>query len=293
MRIGFVGDVVGKPGRTILKEHLQRLKFRERLDVVIANGENSSHGFGMTADSIGELLDSGIDVITGGNHSWDKKEILALLQSDLPILRPLNYPQTAPGSGIGIYQIGNDSLAVLNVMGHFAMPLVDNPFTLALAAVKTLHEQGIRHIFVDFHAEATSEKRAMFWLLSGHVSAVIGTHTHIGTDDLEIANGTLGLSDAGACGCMFANVSRAESRGHYKSRQNAPKFCRLSCMKQTAKDAVFWDIKSALSIPMNPKSSCKPILMINIILMFCMVAKTIQRATLQEQQAYRQIRLNF
>ncbi|MDE6978122.1 MAG: YmdB family metallophosphoesterase [Helicobacter sp.] len=202
MRIGFVGDVVGKPGRTILKEHLQRLKFRERLDVVIANGENSSHGFGMTADSIGELLDSGIDVITGGNHSWDKKEILALLQSDLPILRPLNYPQTAPGSGIGIYQIGNDSLAVLNVMGHFAMPLVDNPFTLALAAVKTLHEQGIRHIFVDFHAEATSEKRAMFWLLSGHVSAVIGTHTHIGTDDLEIANGTLGLSDAGACGCM-------------------------------------------------------------------------------------------
>ena len=203
MRIGFVGDVVGKPGREMLKEHLQRLKFRERLEVLIANGENARHGFGMTASAVQELLDSGVDVITGGNHSWDRKEILMLLESGtLPILRPLNYPQTAPGSGIGIYQIANETLAVVNIMGHFMMPLVDNPFTLALSAVKKLREQGIRHIFVDFHAEATSEKRAMFWLLSGHASAVVGTHTHIGTDDLEIANGTLGLSDAGACGCM-------------------------------------------------------------------------------------------
>ncbi len=203
MRIGFVGDVVGKPGRMILKEHLQRLKFRERLDILIANGENASHGFGITTNCVKELLDSGVDVITGGNHSWDKKEVIGLLQNgSLPILRPLNYPQTAPGSGVGLYQVCGETLAVLNIMGHFAMPLVDNPFTLALATITRLREQGIRHIFVDFHAEATSEKRAMFWLLSGHVSAVIGTHTHIGTDDLEIANGTLGLSDAGACGCM-------------------------------------------------------------------------------------------
>lgn len=201
MRIGFVGDIVGKPGRSILKERLMELRAQERIDILIANAENASHGFGMGKEALKEIIASGVDVITAGNHTWDKKEIISLFDT-FPILRPLNFAQTAPGSGVGIYDVAGSSLAVVNIMGHYGMPMVDNPFTAIIRTIETLKEKGIKHIFVDFHAESTSEKRAMFWLLSGQVSAVIGTHTHVGTDDLEVAQGTLGLSDIGACGCM-------------------------------------------------------------------------------------------
>lgn len=202
MRIGFIGDVIGKPGRQALKTHLRAIREAERLDFVIANGENASHGFGTTVSCAEELWSAGVDVITGGNHTWDKKEIMGLLRQDSRILRPHNYPEGVVGSGLGIYEVGGVRLAVLNLMGHFAMPQVDNAFLCAQKSVESLHAEGIKHIVVDFHAEATSEKRGMFWLLAGKVSAVLGTHTHVGTDDLEISEGTLGVSDVGLSGCM-------------------------------------------------------------------------------------------
>ncbi len=202
MRIGFIGDIIGKPGRTIIKERLQEIKLAEKLDVVIANGENASHGFGLTKNCAQELLNAGVDIITSGNHIWDKKEILAIIDDCPHILRPHNMPKAAPGSGVGIYNFNQETLAVINLMGHYGMPQTNNVFEIALQTTQELKAQNIKHIFIDFHAEATSEKRGLFWLLSGKVSAVIGTHTHVGTDDLEIANGTLGLSDAGGCGCM-------------------------------------------------------------------------------------------
>ncbi|MGP1450771.1 MAG: TIGR00282 family metallophosphoesterase [Wolinella sp.] len=202
MRIGFIGDVIGKPGRQMVAQHLKKLRIHEGLDFVIANGENVSHGFGTTIKSAEELFSAGVDVITGGNHTWDKREVSVLLQSNSRVLRPHNYPQGTLGTGIGIYDVAGSRLAVLNLMGHFAMPMCENPFICARDEVTRLRECGIAHIVVDFHAEATSEKRAMFWLLEGRASAIFGTHTHVGTDDLEISNGTFGVSDVGASGCM-------------------------------------------------------------------------------------------
>ncbi|RAX57912.1 metallophosphoesterase [Helicobacter monodelphidis] len=202
MRIGFIGDIIGKPARQIIQARLQEIKQAHSLDFVIGNGENASHGFGLSISSAQELFASGIHVLTGGNHTWDKREIMELLKGDSRVLRPHNYPKTLPGSGIGLYECCSHTLAVINLMGHFGMPHVDNAFRMAEEIISHLHSQDIRHIIVDFHAEATSEKRSLACILNGKVSAVIGTHTHIGTDDLEVLNGTLSVSDVGACGCM-------------------------------------------------------------------------------------------
>lgn len=212
MRIGFIGDIVGKPGRRMLTHHLHTIRESERLDFVIANGENLSHGFGTTIKCAQELFSAGVDLLTGGNHTWDKREIVALLNEDSPrVLRPHNYPAGVAGSGVGICEVKGKKVAVLNLMGHFAMPYVDNAFLCAQNSVRELRESGINHIIVDFHAEATSEKRGMFWLLEGKVSAVLGTHTHVGTDDLEISNGTFGVSDVGASGCMDGIIGMDKS----------------------------------------------------------------------------------
>ncbi|MDD3342958.1 MAG: TIGR00282 family metallophosphoesterase [Sulfurospirillaceae bacterium] len=200
MKIGFIGDIVGRPGRVMLETHLKKLKTAYNLDVVIANGENASHGFGLNADNAKELFKSGVDMVTGGNHSWDKKEIMPLLDS-LPILRPLNYPDGVPGRGVGILHVKEKALAVINVMGHFSMPMVDNPFIAVQKAVDALKEQGVKAIVIDFHAEATSEKRALHMMLKGDVSAIFGTHTHVGTDDLLVESGTCYVSDVGLSGC--------------------------------------------------------------------------------------------
>ena len=203
VRIGFIGDIVGKPGRKMIAHHLPSIRESERLDFVIANAENASHGFGTTIKCAEELFSAGVDILTGGNHTWDKREITTLLTQESPrVLRPHNYPLGVAGSGVGIREVRAQKLAVLNLMGHFAMPYVDNAFLCAQNSVRELRESGIGHIVVDFHAEATSEKRGMVWLLAGNVSAVLGTHTHVGTDDLEISEGTLGVSDVGASGCM-------------------------------------------------------------------------------------------
>lgn len=200
MKIAFIGDIVGRPGRVMIKEHLMKLRREEGIDFVIANYENASHGFGITPKNANELLNMGIDVMTGGNHTWDKKEILPLLETQ-QFLRPHNYPAGVVGTGCRVFDVAGERLAVLNIMGHYGMPYTDNAFRCARDSVAQLKEQGVEHIFIDFHAEATSEKRAMMMLLQGEVSGIIGTHTHVGTDDFQIVQGTAYLTDMGLSGC--------------------------------------------------------------------------------------------
>ncbi|WP_418185063.1 TIGR00282 family metallophosphoesterase [Aliarcobacter vitoriensis] len=221
MRIGFIGDIVGRPGRKIIKENLQSIKDEFKIDFIIANGENASHGFGLTLDSSKELFRSGIDVITGGNHSFDKKKDMKILLEEGNVLRPANYPDGVVGSGLKICDVNVgekiEKLAVINLMGQYSMPIVDNPFNLATKLIKDLEEQNIKNIFIDFHGEATSEKRVMLMMFKGKVSAICGTHTHIGTDDLQIFENTAYLTDIGLTGCYdnvigmdsFAPIQRA------------------------------------------------------------------------------------
>ena len=200
MKIAFIGDIVGKPGRSMLQNYLKKIRSEFALDMVIANGENASHGFGLSIEHAKELLLCGVDMISGGNHSWDKKEIIPLLDS-MPILRPLNYPESVEGSGVKILHVKGEDVAVVNILGHYGMPMVENPFLVAKKAVEDLHVKGIKTIIVDFHAEVTSEKYAMLHLLKSHVTAILGTHTHVGTDDLMVVDGTCYVSDVGLSGC--------------------------------------------------------------------------------------------
>ena len=231
MRIAFIGDIVGAPGRKMIEEHLKKLRAEYGVDFVIANYENASHGFGLTLKNANELVACGIDVMSGGNHTWDKKDILPLFETH-ELLRPHNYPKEVPGTGCKVYEVAGEKLAILNLMGHYSMPFTDNAFRCALESVETLHEQGIKNIFIDFHAEATSEKRALLMLLQGKVSAIVGTHTHVGTDDLQIVNATGYLGDIGLTGCRDNVIGMDEKvplkqfltgmKGHFE----IPKKCK-------------------------------------------------------------------
>lgn len=200
MKIGFIGDIVGKPGREMLKKHLQNLRSNYGLDLIIANYENVSHGFGLTTKNCEELLSYGIDVMTGGNHSFDKKEIFEMFDK-YPIIRPMNYPKNTPGKGLIEVEVIGKKVAILNLMGHYTMPLADNPFTQIIDVVKDIKNSGIKHIILDFHAEATAEKNAIREMLKTEVSAIMGTHTHIATDDLKIIDGCCYITDVGLTGC--------------------------------------------------------------------------------------------
>ena len=201
VKILFIGDIVGEPGRTAVQRILPRLRDEHALDFVIANGENSAGGNGITPQIAGELFSAGIDVITSGDHLWDQKTVTELLYSEPRFLRPLNYPPGVPGRGANVFQVRNlPPIGVMNVQGRVFMPPMENPFTTAEAAVNTLREKT-KIIFVDFHGEATSEKIAFGRFLDGRVSAVVGTHTHVQTADEQILpNGTAYLSDAGFTG---------------------------------------------------------------------------------------------
>ena len=205
MRIGFIGDIVGRPGRKIIKDSLKTIKEEQKIDFIIANAENASHGFGLTTTSCSELLKAGIDIITGGNHSFDKKKDMMVLLETANVLRPDNYPEGLVGSGVKICEVqtneGIEKLAVINLMGQFAMPMVENPFNWAKKLVEELKEKDVKNIFIDFHAEATSEKRIMLMMFKNQVSAICGTHTHVGTDDLQIFENTAYLTDIGLTGC--------------------------------------------------------------------------------------------
>ena len=208
MKILFIGDIVGQPGRRAVAELVPKLRERLALDFVIANGENSAGGSGITPKTAGEIFSAGVDVITTGDHLWDQKEVMELLANEKRFLRPLNYPPGTPGQGSAIFEVQSPeskvqssiSIAVLNAQGRTFMPPLENPFLLALDEVKRLRERT-KIIFVDFHAEATSEKIALARILDGQVSAVVGTHTHVQTADEQIfPGGTAYLTDAGFTG---------------------------------------------------------------------------------------------
>jgi len=200
LKILFIGDIVGKPGRKTVRELLPGLKRELGCEAVIANGENSSGGLGLTPGVFTELLDTGVDLVTSGNHIWKRKEIYPLLD-DPRLLRPANYPDPAPGTGCGVLETSAGvRVGVLNLMGRtFLEPGTDCPFRTADRLLENL--AGTRIIIVDFHAEATSEKLAMGLYLDGRVSAVIGTHTHIQTSDCRVLpGGTAYITDAGMTG---------------------------------------------------------------------------------------------
>lgn len=201
MKILFIGDVVGKPGREAVVALVPKLRQKHGLDLVIANGENSAHGAGLSPSTVRELHNAGVDIITAGDHTWDQKGFENDI-AELPrVVRPLNFSPSAPGRGSVVINVGDKTpVAVVNLIGRVFMPNNDCPFRAAEAEIKRLNGQA-KIIIVDFHAEATSEKIAMSRYLDGQVSAVFGTHTHVQTSDEQILpKGTAYISDAGMCG---------------------------------------------------------------------------------------------
>ena len=193
----MIGDVVGRPGRRAVARLLPGLRRELALDLVVANGENAAAGFGITRKTAAELLEAGVDVLTSGNHIWDQKEALSMIDGEAPVLRPLNYPAAAPGRGA----ITMHGALVVNVQGRTFMPVqIDDPFAAMDRLLAGLDVRP-RAVVVDFHAEATSEKGALSWYLDGRVSALAGTHTHVATADARLLpRGTAFVTDLGMCG---------------------------------------------------------------------------------------------
>ncbi len=209
MKILFIGDIVGEPGRRAVAELVPRLRRQHELDLVIANGENSAGGSGITPKIAEEIFAAGVDIITSGDHLWDQKEVIGLLQNESRFLRPLNYPKGTPGQGSVVYQANNQApVGIINIQGRTFMADLENPFVMARAEVEKMR-QKTNIIFIDMHAEATSEKVALARMLDGQVSAVIGTHTHVQTADEQIfPGGTAFLSDAGFTGPHESIIGR-------------------------------------------------------------------------------------
>jgi metallophosphoesterase (TIGR00282 family) len=213
MRILFVGDIVGRSGRTIVNERLPGLVRDWKLDLVVANGENAAGGFGITEAIYRELLDAGVDAVTLGNHAWDQKEALVFIERAPRLIRPINYPTGTPGRGAAVIETKTGARAlVVNAMGRIFMEPLDDPFAAVeheLAAC--LLHQGADAIIVDFHGEATSEKQAMGYFCDGRASLVVGTHTHVPTADLRIlAGGTAFMSDVGMTGDFDSVIGMAK-----------------------------------------------------------------------------------
>lgn len=201
MRVLFVGDIVGSPGRQILRDRLADIVAQQRIDLVIANGENSASGFGITPKLAQELLAMGIDVLSGGNHSWDRKEIVEFMPHEPRLLRPANFPDGNVGSGLYVGTAKNGlKYAVLNLQGRVFMTAIDDPFRKADSELARL-PPDVAFVLVDMHAETTSEKLAMGWYLDGRVTAVVGTHTHVATaDEHVLPGGTAFICDVGMTG---------------------------------------------------------------------------------------------
>ena len=203
MRVLFLGDVVGRSGREAVQDHLPELREQLSVDFAIVNGENSAGGFGITPDIAEALFDAGADVITTGNHAFDKREILTYFDSESRLLRPANYPADTPGKGSGLFPTADGRFVlVANVILRLFMDTSDDPFTAAERIVEECPlGYGADFIFIDMHGEATSEKLALGHFLDGRISAIVGTHTHIPTaDHMILAGGTAYMTDAGMCG---------------------------------------------------------------------------------------------
>lgn len=223
VNILFIGDIVGRPGRQAVSRELHRLVDRFNVDVVIANGENASGGFGITAETARELFACGIHMFTSGNHIWDKKEALEYLKKEERIIRPANYPEGAPGKGSTIVVTpGGIKVAVLNLVGRVFMDSLDCPFKAADREIAAL-SAVTNIILVDFHAEATSEKSSLGWYLDGRVSAVVGTHTHVQTADERILSaGTAYITDVGMTGAFDSVIGVRKEEPIYKFLTQLP-----------------------------------------------------------------------
>ncbi len=200
LRILFIGDIVGKPGREAIKKFLKPLQLEHQIDVTIANGENAAAGKGLTKEIAEELYTNGIQFLTMGNHVWDQREIMNFIDREPRLIRPANYPVGAPGQGHGYIRTMGKKIGVLNLSGRVFLPPLDDPFSGAIRWINQI-KQETPIVIVDFHAEATSEKVALGWFLDGKVSAVLGTHTHIQTADARLLHqGTAYITDVGMTG---------------------------------------------------------------------------------------------
>ena len=196
----FLGDVIGQAGARAVFAHLKQIAKRVSADIVIVNGENASEGFGLTPETVTSLFDGGAMVITTGNHVWQRKELYSLLDEEPRLLRPANYPPGSPGHGSCVVDVRGIPVAVVNLQGRKRMPPIDCPFRKATDLIRSF-ERDTRIILIDFHAEATDEKEAFAHHLDGSVSAIVGTHTHVATNDAHVLpKGTAYQTDIGACG---------------------------------------------------------------------------------------------
>lgn len=224
IRILFLGDIVGEPGRKAVIEQLPILRKELALDFIIVNGENAAGGRGITPRIAIDLLRAGAAVITTGDHVWDQQEIVDYFPTEPRLLRPINYPVGTPGCGSVVLDTPKGKIAVMQGQGRsFMQPPLENPFVALEAESQRLRDQGVKAIFVDFHAETTSEKIAMGWALDGKVSAVVGTHTHVQTaDERVLPNGTGCLTDAGMCGPEHSVLGRSHESVVWRFRTGMP-----------------------------------------------------------------------
>ncbi len=209
LRILVLGDLIGTSGRLLVQRVLRPLRKQYAIDLVIANGENSFGGRGITVATAEDMVSAGVDVITTGNHVWRGKDIVEALTGRLPIVRPLNYPAGAPGRGWLTVQVGDTRVTVVNAIGRIFLEPLDDPFA-AIARLLDAPPAALGAVIVDFHAEATSEKRALGWYLDGRVAAVVGTHTHVPTADAQVLpKGTAYVTDLGMCGPRHSVIGMA------------------------------------------------------------------------------------
>lgn len=223
-RVLFLGDVVGEPGRKAVLQALPGIRKERDIDFVIVNGENAAGGRGITPKIAIDILRAGAAVITTGDHVWDQAEIIDYFPTEPRLLRPINYPEGTPGNGSVVLETAKGKMAVINAQGRsFMQPPLENPFLQVEAEIEKLHSQGVKMIFVDFHAETTSEKIGMGRHLDGKVSVVVGTHTHVQTADERIfPGGTAYLTDAGMCGPDESILGRAVDSVVWRFKSNMP-----------------------------------------------------------------------
>ena len=206
LKILFLGDITGRQGRNAVKAFLASPE--NNYDFTIANIENASHGFGLTKKNYIDLSESGIDCMTSGNHIWDKKDIYEYIEEADNLIRPINYPEGTPGNGTRIFEVNNEKIAVINVLGRVFMPPIDSPWNIVVDEINNLKNSGVTSIFIDFHAEATAEKICFAKYLANEfnteekalIKGFFGTHTHVQTADEQIINGMAYITDAGFCG---------------------------------------------------------------------------------------------
>ncbi|MBN2134699.1 MAG: TIGR00282 family metallophosphoesterase [Acidobacteria bacterium] len=200
MRILFIGDIIGRPGRSIVKSRLTEFKNKEHIDFTIANAENLASGFGVTRKTLDELFHSGVDFCTSGNHIWDRKEVLQFIDDEPRLIRPANYPRSVPGHGWTVTETEDYRIGIMNLSGRVFMEPLDNPFLIFDEIIDDVRSKT-SIILLDFHAEATSEKIAFGYYVDGRVSAMVGTHTHVQTaDECILPGGTAYITDVGMTG---------------------------------------------------------------------------------------------